>query len=298
MKNFTDKIKGSFIALALGDALGREVESGKYRKIEEILKKDKFRYTDDTQMAIDIVVSFLRNKKTDQDDLALTYAQSFDEKRGYGRGVSKLLNEIKKGKNWRNLNKSFFKGGSYGNGGAMRAGVLALCYPENYELMKLNTVKASEITHANSLAIEGSILISSAVWGALRDFGELDILDLLSNNLKEEIYLNKLEFIKNNLKEDLRKEEIVKYLGNGVASYDSVATSLYFALKYKDEILTKMLNEIYFLRGDSDTLGAMAGVIWGAFNGFGALCNIYEKLENIEFILKISEDLANFNDCY
>lgn len=39
----------------------------------------------------------------------------------------------------------------------MRAPIMALCYPNNDSLLKENVVKASEITHAHPLAIEGVI---------------------------------------------------------------------------------------------------------------------------------------------
>ncbi len=53
-----------------------------------------------------------------------------------------------------------------------------------------------------------------------------------------------------------------------------------------------MLTQAYNLGGDTDTIGAMAGAIWGAFNG----CNLIDKskiqsIENAAKNFELSEQL-------
>ena len=53
-----------------------------------------------------------------------------------------------------------------------------------------------------------------------------------------------------------------------------------------------MLSQVFNLGGDTDTIGAMAGAIWGAFNG----CNAIDKskiqsIENSAKIIELSEKI-------
>lgn len=154
------KYKGSFMGLAIGDALGAPYEGG---YVERLLWKligktrsGEFRYTDDTQMSIDLANSFIVNKKIDQERLASTFTKSYRWSRGYGPSAAKLLKLIKHGTKWQDANRIKFENGSFGNGAAMRAPVVALCYSYSLGELKENVLKSSEITHAHPLAIEGA----------------------------------------------------------------------------------------------------------------------------------------------
>lgn len=53
-----------------------------------------------------------------------------------------------------------------------------------------------------------------------------------------------------------------------------------------------MLTKIYKLGGDTDTIGAMAGAIWGAFNGCDAIDKSkIMRIENLAKIVELSEQL-------
>ncbi len=157
----------------MGDAFGAPYEGG---PLEQLLwraigktKDGKLRYTDDTQMTIDLAESYLYNDTIDQNHLAQTFAQSYRWSRGYGPSTSQLLRLIKKGKNWREANKKKFKTGSFGNGAAMRAPILAMCFPYNVQTLLNSVIKSAEITHAHPLGIEGAKLIARATQAAFQD---------------------------------------------------------------------------------------------------------------------------------
>ena len=65
--------------------------------------------------------------------------------------------------------------------------------------------------------------------------------------------------------------EIRRQLGNGIAAIDSVVTAIYLALAYRDAHFDALLSAAIALGGDVDTIAAMAGAIWGACRGEGAL---------------------------
>ena len=74
-------------------------------------------------MALSVVEVLERFGRIDQDALARAFARRFvaEPYRGYASGAMSLLGQIANGADWRTAAPALFSGGSYGNGGAMRA---------------------------------------------------------------------------------------------------------------------------------------------------------------------------------
>ncbi len=293
-----DKYLGCFLGLAIGDAQGAPFEDSPVEKLLwKILGKTqdgKLRYTDDTQMAIDLATSYLQNTGVSQDHIAASFARSYRWWRGYGPSTSKLLKKIRKGACWQDVNCEKFKDGSYGNGAAMRAPVLALFPHENNEQLHEIVRKCSEITHAHPLAIEGAKLIAFVTDAVLRDTDTHSILQALPAWSEIEEYRAKvLSCIALLLSSDhFDPDVLIQKLGNGIAATESCVTAIFFALAYREYPLDVMLSHIYDLGGDTDTIGAMAGAIWGASNGSKAIDEKNTKnIENGEMIIELAEQL-------
>ena len=288
------KYRGCFKGLAIADAFGASYEGGIIeRSLWRLIGKTregKNRFTDDTQMSIDIAQSFLENLDINQDHLAKTFASSYKWSRGYGPTAAKLLKSIKYGKRWQDLNRKKFKEGSIGNGAAMRAPIVALCHPINDKVLENYIQKSAEITHTNPLAIEGAHIVAVTTCLALNDTPNEKILESLLVYCKSEIYTSKLgkciAYIHS--KNSISSKEIRRQLGNGIIATTSCLTSIYFGLKYRKSSFESMLSEIFSLGGDTDTIGAMAGGIWGAFNGDLEIGYLAKDVESIDLI----EDLA------
>lgn len=294
-----DKFIGTFSGLALGDALGAPYEGGPIERFAwKLLGKTrdrKLRYTDDTQMAIDVARSYLEKYRIDQDHLAMTFAQSYRWSRGYGPSTGWLLKKIKKGGDFRKLNKSRYPKGSFGNGASMRAPILALCFPDKVKEIESSAMLCSEITHANPLAIECAKTIALTTNAALNNV-ETDVtLDSLPSWVQSESLQNKVRhciaLTKN--PEHPNKNEIMNKLGNGIAASESVFTALYFSLRFREESFMGMLHEIAQIGGDADTIGAMAGAIWGAFNGYKRICEEtdFSAIEDASIITDLGSSL-------
>ena len=87
------RIIGSIIALALGDAFGAPYEGGLIERLVWAIvgrSKGKRRWTDDTQMTINIIESLVSCGRIDQNDLAFRFAQSCRWSRGYGPSAAKM----------------------------------------------------------------------------------------------------------------------------------------------------------------------------------------------------------------
>ena len=167
-----EQTQGCLLGLALADALGAPFEGGVleralWRMIGTTRRGD-MRWTDDTQMTIDLVESYLAIGAIDSDDLARRFAQSYRWSRGYGPGAAKVLKRIAAGTDWRKANRSVYPSGSFGNGAAMRAPLVGLTYADRPAEV-LEAVRASAaVTHAHPLAVEGATLlaVATAVVGA------------------------------------------------------------------------------------------------------------------------------------
>jgi poly(ADP-ribose) glycohydrolase ARH3 len=130
------------------------------------------------------------------------------------------------------------------------------------------------------------MIIGQATYLALIDAPTNNIVEKLRTNCKLNCYLNKVELCQKYLefKQPASKREIKDNLGHGIMAIDSCVTALYFALQYRNKSFNAMLTDIFSLGGDTDTIAAMAGGIWGAFNGDAELKQFAEKVENSHLI--------------
>ncbi len=224
-------------------------------------------------MSIDLAQSLLKHKGIKQDELATAFASSYQWSRGYGPAAGKLLKKIKKGERWQDLNKAQYPEGSFGNGAAMRSPILGLAFFSNEEKMTSSVALSAEITHAHEIAIKGAKLIALAVSQAIIGKNNDEILVKLSKLSTISDYQLRINTCTEwlNTKTDISNKEIKKQLGNGIAANESVVSAIYFALSYKNKSFAAMIKQIQKLGGDTDTIAAMAGAIWGASNGYSAL---------------------------
>ncbi len=201
---------------------------------------------------------------------------------------AKVLNAIKAGCDWKSASTKQFKDGSFGNGAAMRTPPIALFFHNNTSLLLDETRKAAEITHAHPQAIDGALAISMAISYALkRNFDDSFWKDL-NYNCSTEIFKEKFNLIKTWLADEelINHQTVVNKLGNGISARDSVITAIYTAIRFINFRFDELMKFVISLKGDVDTIGAMAGAIWGAYNGIKNLPNI--SIEEKDYILQLA----------
>ncbi len=274
-----EKEYGCILGLALGDALCAPYEGG---LLERLLwyflgktKDGKKRWTDDTQMCLDSMRSLMQHKGIDQDHLATCFAQSYRWSRGYGPAAARLLKNIKRGKHWSTLNCAQYAQGSFGNGAAMRVPVLSVFFRHNKSALAQAITDASVITHAHPQAVTGAQIVGHVVLAALQASSqELDLLSVAADVAAEipdaQNYREKIQAARD-MQPQASVKEIVKALGNGMAAFNSAITAVYVAQRYQTQPYLDMIKMIQSMGGDTDTIAAMVGSIWGASNGFAAL---------------------------
>ena len=293
-----DRFSGAVIGLALGDAFGAPYEGG---FLERALwraigwQSGRRRWTDDTQMTIDVMESLLAYGYVNQDDLALRFAKSYRWSRGYGPGAARVLKRIRRGDYWESAARSVYRDGSYGNGGAMRTPAVGLFFAAAPEDELIAAAATAAVTHAHPRGREGAVLIALAAALAYKDRSSEDIIARLCGAVTSPEFLQKLHQARNWLETEssVDPREVASKLGNGIAAVESCVTAVYLALAFRSRAFEELLGFVIGLRGDVDTIAAMACSIWGAARGFGELPRArLNQLEQYERLKDLAQALA------
>jgi poly(ADP-ribose) glycohydrolase ARH3 len=286
------RFQGCVFGLALGDALGAPFEGGVLERLLWRLigrtRSGEMRWTDDTQMSLDVIESLVARGGVDSDDLAARFAAGYRWSRGYGPATAKVLRRISRGQRWQEANTSVYREGSFGNGAAMRAPVIGLFYASRAGELVAATRASAIVTHAHPQGIEGALLIASATAAATRGQSTTEILRCVSQCCESEQMNARLATAQRWLTagSDVNPAEVARQLGNGIAAADSCVTALYLAMRFRDAGFIEMQQRVAKMGGDADTIGAMAGAIWGAANGIEKLpSELLAKLEQRDRLL-------------
>lgn len=224
-------------------------------------------------MAKDLAESLLADDGIDPHAIAARFAASYRWSRGYGPGVARVLKRIRRGERWETAATAVHRGGSFGNGAAMRAPVLALFFANDRERLVDAARTTARITHAHPLGIEGAVLIAVATVAMLDDPTPTAALESVRATCLAPEFTERLSLVASWLDEPVAvpAREVAQRLGNGVTALTSCATALYVALRHVALPFDQMMQFVVACRGDVDTIGAMAGAMWGAANGARAL---------------------------
>ena len=288
--------------IALGDIFGSPYEgSGLYKEdpmtINPFMRKSS-NTTDDTVMSIAICEA-TRNCREhpdwDDDRIVEEYAVSMRKwaklfpNKGYGSMFY----------NWAVWDMENEKYRSYGNGSAMRSGVIGAMFSDYSDVVRYAVLSAMP-THSHPEGIKGAVVTATSVWMALHGYTKDQILD------RALLYYPN-GFTDKWLTEDYMSPKItteqIQALG-----YDAMSTicqisvpeaiSNFMCSNSYNECLRKAL----FYKSDSDTLGAISGGIAAAYYKNTDIANVDvikeldERLVEDEAILR--PYLLGDLDCY
>lgn len=295
---------GCLMGQALGDALGFVVEgyppSVCYDYVAELRAgkagekgRGQFpfgQYTDDTQLARELLHSMTLRHKFDPEDYARRIADIFTSERivGRGRATEEAAQRLIKGVSWQ---QSGTMPPNAGNGSAMRAGVVGLMLYDRPSELMLVAQDQGRITHQDPRCSAGAIAIAGGVALALMHGGderEPVNVEAFCRQLSEWVTPTHEAF-----GESLRKlpawtqlspEEAAEPISReglepgymdfwqGISPFviGSVLWSLYSFLRSPDNYFETICTAIQ-PGGDVDTTAAMAGAISGARVGVGGL---------------------------
>ncbi|MEC3982779.1 ADP-ribosylglycohydrolase family protein [Amycolatopsis sp. H20-H5] len=154
----------SLLGLAVGDAFGSSILlPGDHSSIRDReLPTAPWSWSDDTEMACSIYRVMSQYGEIDQDALAASFAGHFDDRRGYGSGVERMLVRYRAGESWRDVALSAFGTGSWGNGGAMRVAPLGAWFCNDLNTVVAEAEKSAVVTHAHPEGVAGAIAVAVA----------------------------------------------------------------------------------------------------------------------------------------
>ena len=294
-----ERLTASILGQALGDALGFVVEAeppGVARAyVDDWLRTGRAgerphpqypfgQYSDDTQLARELLRSFLQARGWDPPVFAALIAELFRERRevGAGRGTRTAAMRLLEGVPWQ---KSGTPAPYAGNGAAMRAGPLGLLLPDVSAMCRAAEDQA-RITHLDPRCAAGAAVIGRAVALAAqpkpldsRDFiDDLVVCASITDSsvaeavrgLAEWVTLAPMEAARHVHASGLDPTQSQKWQGISAFVTPSVLWSLYAYFRSPDDYWETICTAIA-VGGDTDTMAAMAGAISGARLGTDAL---------------------------
>ncbi|MEM9347179.1 MAG: ADP-ribosylglycohydrolase family protein [Planctomycetota bacterium] len=301
MADRSEQYIGSLLGLGLADALGApyegwSTESSPWKPMP-MTRRGTLLYTDDTDMAIGSAESIVACGAFSVDHMALHWAKRAEPARGYGGGAIRCLENITRGMPWRDARFSIYKAGSYGNGAAMRVAPIALLFANDKDALDDAVRLASSVTHAHPIGIQGALIIAHAIAAALKtNDGEAIFAEVMEEPW-DTTHEQRMNIAYGMLGEIPDHKEVASVLGNGIGAHESVTSALLIACSFIDRPFADMFGYIVSVGGDVDTIGAMAGSVWGAARGCSALpdppLSFLEDMETLKYLALAIYQLAS-----
>lgn len=196
---------------------------------------------------------------------------------------------------------------SKGCGGVMRVAPVGLYLDEkNHTLEQVGKIgaEAAALTHGHELGYIPAAVFAMIVHLAVNR-EDLSMMEIVETALDEVWYaFPEGEFMKQfqdlmNLALDLAVNDeddldAIHHLGAGWVAEEALAIATYCAVKYEHDFEKGIIAAVNH-GGDSDSTGAIAGNILGAYLGIDAIPEKYkENLELKEVILRMADELYDF----
>ena len=296
------KFMGGMIGSAAGDAIGELafVHRDADALLRQVQRTYPLVYTDDTAMAVGIAESIAERGKLDVQHLGDTFRRNYEQEpwRGYAMGPPTIFNIRRRtGVSYLQAARTLFHGaGSYGNGAAMRIVSIGLFFHDAEDIRE-PARGAAEITHTHPVGIDGAAVLACAIAQVVRldpsdDFPQRDFLWRLRDMAHTPEFESKMAFMEDLLADRADVATAARELGTDVTAAGSVPFAIYSFLMNRHSFQDCLLHAVV-VPGDSDTLGAMACAISGAYLGIEGIPEDWgDRLENRGHIEGLARKLA------
>jgi poly(ADP-ribose) glycohydrolase ARH3 len=295
-----DIFVGSSLGTLVGDAFGATVEGWPPSAVREryglLDAPISGRYTDDTQMMIGIMEAIQSNPRPTQQEIADRFLANFDPHRGYGGRIFGVMKRIEAGVDAGQVGTD-----SWGNGAAMRIAPVGFFYHDEGEKLIEYAVKSAEITHKHPLGVAGAVAQSAAVAFAVDASTKGEEID-------PESYVNEIIAMIGEISTEFASslvplkglsasgvEEAVDLLisnftrdVSAIGAVPAAIAAFLLSKSFSDAVIIAVNSG-----GDTDTTGAMAGAVAGAYYGADDIpAEWLDTMENGEKGVGYVRDLA------
>ncbi|CAF1199679.1 unnamed protein product [Adineta ricciae] len=292
--NLSDRVSGSLFGLLICDSLGTAVEcqtSGSFDPVKTLRGGGKFQlkpgqFTDDGSMALCLAFALLDDNDDSTTHQSVKqmnlyrrwyengYLSSNGECFDIGITVRVALNKFISDSDKQSISSTAYYGNTSqkasGNGSLMRLASIPLLYRENPLQAMIEAMNSSKTTHASSFCLDCCRIYTSLIIGALQGFSKNDLLNdeklFLPNGLPDDYWIintvetDVLKVMKGSYKH-LNPPEI-KASGFVIETMEAALWAFYHSNSFEEGAL-KAVN----LGDDADTVGAIYGMLAGAFYG-------------------------------
>jgi len=310
MIDLQDRIKGSLLGLAVGDALGMPVEGldraeieRRFGRVTEMIAPGEGhfhyglragQYTDDTEETLILAKSMIEARGFSCDlfsqrlaDWGSSWASGLD--RGVGIATRSSVEALIASKGWRETGSPIPTCGS-----AMRVAPIGLVYHCNLDIVCRYADLQSLPTHTSTSSRAGAVAVAAGVALSLQGRRPLAVIEkasALAGRVDSKMG-EALRMVIDLLEED--EKVAVRTLGNSPATVETVPSAFYYFLKYPPE---EAVSSAASGGGDSDSIAGIAGALAGAASGSAWIPERWLSiLEGKEMISAIGEDLARLSE--
>lgn len=297
---------GCLVGLAVGDALGYPVEGMSLRQIREKYGPAGLgdfasrhghpsgSYSDDTQLTLAVAQALLEAGERPADELMEAMARAFvdwyqspEMARGPGLSTMAACANLARGVPWHASGLADAKG----CGAPMRVAPIALRYCREPERLREVASLSARMTHRHPTAVAAALTNAAAVAYALERKpleGLLEELLRVAAPLDAEM---EEALLKVRACEGATPEEAFAELGETGSSEHVLASALFCFLRTPEDYRATVLAGIN-CNGDSDSIGAMAGALSGAYNGLRAIPGRWaRRVENRAEVERVAREL-------
>ncbi|TMP25942.1 ADP-ribosylglycohydrolase [Pseudoalteromonas rubra] len=271
--NLQDRVIGSLVGLACGDAVGTTLEfatKGTFKPLTDMIgggpfNLNKGQWTDDTSMALCLAHSLLEKQGFDAKDQMERYCKWHNH--GYmsstgtcfdiGMTVSRALRQYQ-------ITNIPFSGAtdkySSGNGSIMRLAPIPIYYFSDISTCMLYAQESSRTTHGSPLCLDACRLFSFLIHKAFTSQCKNDIFEQIPGHFCSELdpvttfHFKELDY------------SMLTGSGYVIDSLISALWCFYHSNDFKESILLAAN-----IGNDADTTAAICGQIAGAFYGYNGI---------------------------
>ena len=318
MRITRDKIRGMFLGVAIGDALGMPFESKKYEDIKSSKRLKGYRgsrrgvkgtCTDDTQLTLCTALAMIESGKFDMDSIAAWHVRAYNESTsGWGGTTRDAVKKISEGEHWSKAGEFIGQENrGFGNGIPMKVAPLAAYFvlTNNFSNYKQILLDFTSMTHQTSVAVSSCHAHVAALIYCLNstveDFRVRTFLQEVTDAscIGRAYYTKPVDDITDKLESLLKiydipdllfdDEYLVKEFGGGTCYvYNSLPFSYAFFLRGPFSIET--LYDVAYAGGDADTNASFVASMLGAICGTTIFPKLLvEGVQNKSQIIKIAD---------
>lgn len=319
MADLKSKVRGMFLGVAIGDALGQPFESKPYDVVKQVKKIENYRsgrykkggWTDDTQLTIAVAKALIDANGFDMDAIANQHVVAYnDTVSGWGSTTREAIKKISEGEVWSKAGD--FAGAinrGLGNGVPMKVAPLAAYVAlQNVKDFTKICVDFTAMTHQTSIAVSSCLAHITALVSCLStdivNFNTKEFLDKIiaaselgrgyyPETFKDDITdkIRGLQALYQNPKLLYSDEYLVNEYGGGSCYvYNSLPLSYAFFIRGPFKIQSMV--DVAYIGGDSDTNASLVGGLLGALCGESVFpAHLIDGLDKKEDILGLADSL-------